>query len=88
MFEGIFAIGPGKVRQGSKIIQTNSDGGDEALRPLAISEFVSVMDEPCRVRLDARKVHFRTTLNAINLFVPTPGFDLPVWRCAIIIVIA
>jgi hypothetical protein len=64
MCEGVLCYWPGKVRQGPKIIQTNSDGGDKALRAPAISAFVNMMDEACGVGLDAGKVHFGTTLHA------------------------
>ena len=65
-----------------------SNGGDKALRASAISAFVNVMDEACRVGLDARKVHFGTALYAINIFVQTLGLALTVWHFSTIIVVA
>ena len=58
------------------------------MRASAISAFVNVMDEACCVWLDAGKVHFGTTLHAINIFVQTLGLALPVWHCSTIIVVA
>jgi hypothetical protein len=46
------------------------------------------MDEACSVWLDARKVHFGTTLYAINIFVQTLGLALPVWHYSTAIVVA
>lgn len=42
-----------------------SDSGDKALRASALSAFVDVMYEVRLVRLDAGKVHLRTTFYAI-----------------------
>ena len=83
-----FVDGPDSDQRPETQSKLFSNGGDKALRASAISAFVDVMDEACRVGLDARKVHFGTTLYAINIFVQTLGLALPVWHYSTIIVVA